>query len=160
MATATIEDFMSAPDRLDPESEDLVSLHAGQLVEQFGDQSMLMDDGVVVVETSDGEIMDVEKRIAFLSPILQLGYVRLPSSNVSSNVCLLICTPAQLRPRVRGHARPSAQGLGGRHGACHRILQLPPGARPLRQRAKELQQTVHANEHSPALRAGLSVPLS
>ena len=85
MATATIEDFMTASDRLDPESEDLVSLQAGQLVEQFGDQSLLMDDGVVVVETSDGEIMDVEKRIAFLSPILQLAYVRLPRVNVSSN---------------------------------------------------------------------------
>ena len=77
MATATLEDFMAASDgRTSPEPEDLVGLQTGQLVEQYVDTGPAMDDGVVVVETSDGEIMDVEKRIAFLSPILQLGCAR------------------------------------------------------------------------------------
>ena len=75
MTAATLEDMLfeeAAPPPLDD-----LGVFAGlgeaerqQIVEHDPNISL---DGVVVVETSDGEVMDVEKRIAFLSPILQLG---------------------------------------------------------------------------------------
>ena len=50
------------------EEEELNDLKAeAQMVQHDPTMSL---EGVVVVETSDGEVMDVEKRIAFLSPIL------------------------------------------------------------------------------------------
>ena len=48
--------------------------------QQMVEQSNISLDGAVVVETSDGEVMDVEKRIAFLSPILQIGCASFKSS--------------------------------------------------------------------------------
>lgn len=88
MATATLEDFMAGQSSaLHPEPEDLMEMQTGQLVEHTHPSVSM--DGVVVVETSDGEIMDVEKRIAFLSPILQLGCARIhraPRSR-SSTAC-------------------------------------------------------------------------
>ena len=86
MTSATLEDFMAASNQLNPEPEDLMGYAEGQLVPASDGQSSPIDDGVVVVETSDGEIMNVAKRIAFLSPILQLRYVRKPRLSVSSSV--------------------------------------------------------------------------
>lgn len=87
MTTATLEDFMAMPEptEVDPEPED----HGNEILGPHGREALagaeaqmvqhdptMSLEGVVVVETSDGEVMDVEKRIAFLSPILQLGCVR------------------------------------------------------------------------------------
>jgi len=70
MAVATLEDFL-----MDPESEEGASsaAAAAAAAAQMVPHDPASLEGVVVVETSDGEVMEVDKQIAFLSPILQLG---------------------------------------------------------------------------------------
>ena len=71
MSVATLEDFL-----MDPESEEGASSAAAAATaaaQQMVPHDPASLEGVVVVETSDGEVMEVDKQIAFLSPILQLG---------------------------------------------------------------------------------------
>ena len=69
MAVATLEDFLMDPESEEGASSAAAAAAAAQMVPH--DPASL--EGVVVVETSDGEVMEVDKQIAFLSPILQLG---------------------------------------------------------------------------------------